>query len=345
MLQGKVKGIVYAYDVGDEYKMVTDLGIEWIRAGAGFPWTDRMFGTLSPRYLEAKERIRKAHDAGLKIMCTTPGLGGYRYVKEEGRTRWVDAWPEFCGEPGTEEFYKNVEDTCEWIARDLEGLVGPLWQNMNEIDIPTFRGDYAPIVAADTCRASARGIVKADPNAMCGTNLSHYSPDALEMADLVYRKGHTMAYVGDDQYFGSWQGKDVYEWSNVIDALYERYRLPVLANEWGYSSGGVVVPTPEDTSNVPLGWPTVCYCNAWHHEVEGGHTDEVAAQYMKEGLRIFAEHPHCLGSFIFCWKDALHCYHCGKSDCPAECFWGIVDTNTQPKAAYYAVKEALEAYY
>lgn len=41
----------------------------------------------------------------------------------------------------------------------------------------------------------------------------------------------------------------------------------------------------------------------------------------------------------------MHCYHCGQSDCPSECYWGIVDSNKQPKAAYRAVKEAIARYY
>lgn len=83
----------------------------------------------------------------------------------------------------------------------------------------------------------------------------------------------------------------------------------------------------------------------WFHEAKGGHTPEVQADYFRRGHRIFAQHPHCLGSFMFCWRDAYHCYHCGASDCPAECYWGIVDTQCRPKPAYYAVKEALAEYY
>ncbi|MFV0400375.1 MAG: hypothetical protein ACK5LX_07105 [Oscillospiraceae bacterium] len=48
---------------------------------------------------------------------------------------------------------------------------------------------------------------------------------------------------------------------------------------------------------------------------------------------------------MFCWKDAKHCYHCGQTECPAECFWGIVDNDGEPKAAYYAVKKAIAEYY
>ena len=119
----------------------------------------------------------------------------------------------------------------------------------------------------------------------------------------------------------------------------------VLANEWGYSSDGQMAEETPDPSQIPLGLNEVCHTKRWFNQVGGGHTPGIQADYFRRGLRIFAEHPHCLGSFMFCWRDAYHCYHCGEPDCPAECFWGIVDTECRPKPAYYAVKEALEEFY
>jgi hypothetical protein len=71
----------------------------------------------------------------------------------------------------------------------------------------------------------------------------------------------------------------------------------------------------------------------------------VQAEYFQRGHEIFAKHPHVLGSFMFCWRDAHNCYHCGQEECPAECFWGIVDKDCVPKPAYYAVKDAIAKYY
>ena len=124
------------------------------------------------------------------------------------------------------------------------------------------------------------------------------------MADLVYAPGHKFGYIGDDQYFGSWQGKTVESWNDVIEALHARYHLPVLANEWGYSSGGAVKETRPDPAVLPEGIPDVCYEKSWFHAVEGGHTEAVQAEYLRRGLQIFAENPHVLGSFLFCFQDA-----------------------------------------
>ena len=341
----KVLGICYAYDVKDAYQDILDIGFTWTRMGVCFPWKDRMYGELDEKYIRNREEIRKAHEAGIQVMVTTPGMGGYFYDEEKKETYYHEHWPAFIGEKGTEEYYRNVEETCAFFCRDLGENAGYLWQCMNEIDIPTFSGNYPMEVTAMTARASARGIVRENPEAKCGINLSRYHEDGLKVADMVYGPGHSFGYIGDDQYFGSWQGKTVESWNDVIDALHERYRLPVLANEWGYSSGGKTNHTRPDPSVLPEGIPDVCYEKSWYHEVEGGHTRAVQAEYLRRGLEIFAKNPHIIGSFLFCYKDAKYCYHCGEPDCPSECYWGIMHVDGNPKEACAAVRQAIQDYY
>jgi hypothetical protein len=328
-----------------ELEMVRECGFNALRLMTPFPWTDKMYGETSERYRMCKELIRIAHSHGFSNMINTPGLGAFSYDREKGATLWHDEFPSFAGEKGTPEYYDNVEAACAWIAEDLSAYAGKLWCHMNEIDIATFHGDYPLSIAAETAYRSAKGVVSVLPDALCGINLSRYYDVGVEAADMAYRDGHAFGYIGDDQYFGSWQGKDVERWTYVIGELNKRYNLPVVANEWGYSSGGAVVPKPEDENNVKPGLNSVCEAFAWHHEVEGGHTEEVQAKYLRRGLQIFAENPNVLGSFLFSWKDAPTCYHCGRPLCPSECFWGIVDQDGKPKPAYHAVKEAIREFY
>lgn len=341
----KIKGIVFAYNTSGEYEMVKELGVEWMRLNICFPWADKMFGTLSEEYIQARQEILDTHAKGFQVMPATPPLGGFSYDEKEGKTCWHEHFPEFVGKKGTDEFYENVRESMRFICEDLGEAAGIYWQCMNEIDIPVFSNDYPDDILADTARASAEGIRRANPQARCGINISCYNENAVRIADLVYREGHPFYYMGVDQYFGSWQPGDADDWIGVIDGLYERYGLPVLANEWGYSSDGELETEAPDPALIPEGLNEVCYTKKWFNQAEGGHTPQVQADYFKRGHRIFAQHPHCLGSFMFCWRDAYHCYHCGASDCPAECYWGIVDTECRPKPAYYAVKEALKEYY
>ena len=91
----KIKGIVFAYNTTGEYDMVRDLGVEWLRVNVSFPWTDRMHGTLSPRYVEAREQILRIHEAGLKVMPATPPLGGFVYDEKADDTVWKEEFPPF----------------------------------------------------------------------------------------------------------------------------------------------------------------------------------------------------------------------------------------------------------
>lgn len=304
-----------------------------------------MHGQVTEEYLAKKRFITEAAAMGFSIMINTPGLGSYRFDHSKNETLWVDDWPAFVGEKGTTAYYDNVKATCAWYAADLREVAGPLWCHMNEIDIETFHGDYSVAIAAETAFQSAAGVVSVLSDALCGINLSHYWEGGIAVADLAYRKGHSFGYIGDDQYFGSWQGRSVEAWTDVIDALSERYQLPVVACEWGYSSGGAVKDKPEDSEEIAPGLNSVCHVFGWHHEVEGGHTREIQADYVRRGLELFADHPKVLGSFLFTWKDAKHCYHCGRELCPSECFWGILEQDDTPKPAYYAVQAAANQYY
>ena len=76
-----------------------------------------------------------------------------------------------------------------------------------------------------------------------------------------------------------------------------------------------------------------------------GDTPEEQARYVQLCQKIFAEHPAVIGNFFFRWSDAETCWQCGERDCPAECAWGCVDVNENPKPAYYALKEGNEKWF
>lgn len=341
----KILGIVYAYTNENHYDMVKALGTSYIRINVPFPWEDKLYGKVSKAWENTKKAFKVAVDAGLKVMPSTPGMGGWGYDAATNTSCWTDAWPAFVGVPGSDVYYENVKATTEWMCRDLGGLADGLWQCMNELDIPTFRGDYPIEVAVDTCRASAEGIMRANPNALCGTNFAGWYEEVKPIGDLLYRPGHQFRYVGDDQYYGSWQPHTVEKWQETLDEMWDRWKLPILVNEWGYSSAGETLAQPPKPEEITPGWTDVCMNRAWYHECEGGHTEEAQAAYFRRGLEIFAKHPHVLGTFLFCFSDAKTCWHCGQHACPAECFWGITDVNCNPKPAYFAVQEAIKEYF
>ena len=338
----KIHGIVYAYTDKKRYGMVTDIGLEWIRLNIPFPWEDKMFGELSENWLRVEKDIKEAVDAGLKVMPSVPTMGSYNTPVGSEEVVWRDEWPDFVGEKGSDEYYDNVRKSSAFMCQRLGENAHSLWQCMNEIDIETFRGEYSIEIAVDTCRAAAEGITSINPNAVCGTNFTAWWDYTKDISRMLYRPGHKFGYCGIDGYYGSWHEGTVEKWENTINDMYEFCNMPVLVNEWGYSSGGVIITEDLDWKNWPKGWSENCYGKGWRYHYNGEHSPEAAAAYIKRGLEIFINNPNCLGQFMFCFSDAKRCWHCGQSECPSECLWGIVDIDLNPKPAYYVVKEALK---
>ena len=48
---------------------------------------------------------------------------------------------------------------------------------------------------------------------------------------------------------------------------------------------------------------------------------------------------------MFCFSDAVTCWHCHHENCPAECYWGLCDTECRPKKAYYAARDTIRRLY
>ena len=113
--------------------------------------------------------------------------------------------------------------------------------------------------------------------------------------------------------------------------------MKVLINEWGYSSAGGL-QTPGGTAGARAHLPEHKWRNAWG----AGHTPEVQADYVRRAHEVFLEKRDILmGAFFYRWEDQATCWQCGKADCPVETAWGIVDTQNQPKPAYWTFKEGV----
>ncbi len=67
--------------------------------------------------------------------------------------------------------------------------------------------------------------------------------------------------------------------------------------------------------------------------------------YISRCMEIFAKSEHVIGEFFFRWSDTETCWQCGDPLCPAECAWGIVDTQGRPKPGYWVLKDACEKYF
>jgi len=330
---------VVAPERGQE-ELMKQAGVEWVRAGGGLPFVDRVGGQLRERYVRERESLKALSAKGFRIMGVTPGPGVGRYKPDESGKlvmKWERGLPDWFGELGSDQCMKAYEEVCAWLAQDLRGVV-QAWQVGNELDWMQFRGPMTPEQACDYILAGARGLKRSDPSLIVGHNLaSIYGEYVPLFIERLFGEAGLLDYYGIDNYFGSWQPGGPEDWVKTISDLYERSRKPVLINEWGYASAGDVRTEEENRSGL-----SNCQLHKWYYTWGDGHTPAAQAAFIERAFEAFMEQKDKLmGQFYFRWADQPTCWQCGQPDCPVETAWGLVDLQGRPKPSYYAYREGV----
>jgi hypothetical protein len=360
----KILGVTYHGDsAGDPYPSMKATGIEWVRTDIPFPFTSELGGELSPAYQLKRLELRHASGHCIQTLSVLPQWGHRYFDPQAGENLWHDAFPSWMGTPDKDGFFERYEAVSEWIARDLGELAGGYWQVGNELDTGTFRGPYSLEQAVRFAFAGARGVLRARPSDHCGINPAEMSASSRELFRMAYSPDSPLDYAGIDNYFGSWIPGEVSDWIPVIDEVAAITGRPVLVAEWGYPSLGQVLEfdpaliekmyTLSEDERVlelinlgfPIGINPFCHLKGWANACGGAHNEQTQADYVSEGLKIFAEHPKVLGSILYCWRDSDTCYHCGQPECPSECGWGLVRVDETPKLALTAFRDAVARNY
>ncbi len=338
---GKKRIVGISAPLKPDYKLIKEAGIEWLRVGFGFPYEDRIHGGYSERFKNGLKKALNLRDMGFRLLGTSPGPGSMRYDEKAKATIWKPGVPEWAGKPGSDGYYQVLEEACAEIAGKTRELV-QLWQVANEPDIDIFRGPLSDGEMVRFLLTAARGIKRGNPEAKTGINLGFITDYSRWLMKEIYCiPDSPFDYIGIDGYFGSWQPGGPQDWLWYIDEVYEITKRPVLINEWGYSTlqSSPITDDPERKKHYNQ---IVCRNKAWNRVWKKEHSPGEQAEYIRECMEIFAEHPHVMGEFFFRWDDTPTCWQCGQPDCPAECAWGIVDVNGNPKPGYYALKKAIE---
>jgi hypothetical protein len=333
-------------------------GIGWLRTDIPFPFVDGLHGALSPAYVARRKEMHRAAASGLKLFGILPQWGHRYFNPAAGANLWHDAFPAWMGTPDDDAFYPRFSAVAEFIARDLGDISGGTWQIGNEPDTATFRGPYTLEQAVRFAFAGARGIKAASPGDRCGINPAELSSVSRELCRLAYGPDSPLDYAGIDNYFGSWIPGEVTDWIPAIDEIAALTQRPVIVAEWGYPSLGQILTFDDGllermyamsaderaaelvTLGLPPGVNPFCHWQGWANACGGAHDERTQAEYITQGLRIFAEHPRVIGSVLYCWRDSDTCYHCGKPACPSECGWGLVRVDETPKPALEAFRAA-----
>jgi hypothetical protein len=311
-------------------------GIGWMRFDFPFPFEDRHNGPLTQRYRKARAQAEALVRDGIGLLGITPlpGYGNWEPGPDgELRLTWHGFTPAYMGRPGSEEFTKGYHDLCGFLARDLKGIV-PMWQILNEMEVPQFAGPLDLRQACDLVLACARGYKEVDPSLLLGANPAG-EIKAYYLYGYLYRNGDPLDYCGADGYYGSWHPGGAETWDARIDELHAMTGKKVLLNEWGFSSvGGVASPEEHESGK------HVCALKKWHYTWGDGHTPESQAAYVRVVFDAIRKHRDVvIGTFFYRLDDQPVCGQCHQPDCPAETGWGIVDASGKPKPAYHAFAE------
>ena len=157
---------------GANVALIQEAGIGWVRQDFPFPFADRLGGKLTDGYRQAKETAKIWCEQGLMVMGVTPliGIGGYQAdVGGVMQFIWQDWLPAWMGSSGSEDYYRQYQELCVFLAQDLRGIV-QMWQVTNEMDIPIFAGPLKPRQASELILRAARGLKETDSSLIVGTN-------------------------------------------------------------------------------------------------------------------------------------------------------------------------------
>ena len=343
-------------------ELMKNAGIMLTRTIFPFPFSDETMTTVTADYAQALECVRLYRENGIETMAAIP-TAEQSTVDDKGLVSYVRKYPQWMGDYNGDFYYEVLEKMAERIAQDLGESV-QYWQIGNENDMDAFKGSLTHEQNVRYLRSLARGVKKVNPNAVCGINLagvpgigerkpegenlSGVHPYAEELINALYHDGSGLFdYIGLDGYFGTWADGGPESWIPYIDRAYEVAGKPVMINEWGYSTLQRGKPRPVEDQNRRFN-SDVCRYKDWDKngtvKWQGkDHSEETQAEYITECLKIFRDHPHCIGNLFFQWQDMATCWQCGDDDCPAETAWGCIDKNGRPKPGYYALQKFIQA--
>jgi len=322
---------VSAYPGAANIGLMKAAGIGWIRHVIPYPFVEGAGGVLSDNYLAAKSQAEAWHDDGMEILGVTPMLSLI--------------WPQ-CGEPGSRTSLDRYGAACAWLASDLRGVVAA-WQVANEVDWPPFNGPLNLRQACEMVLSGARGLKRADPSLVVGTNSAGMARSYYLLGYLHGRpygeedESGPFDYAGDDGYYGTYQPGGPERWDERIAEVHALTDLPVMINEWGFHSEG----EPMTAAELALGTHRACELHKLPYSWGGGHTPEVQAEYITAAFGAFSQHRDKLAGLVFyCWQDEERCHYCGSPGCPVTSRQGLLDVEGRPKPGYYAFRDAVRAF-
>ncbi len=364
--KGFIRGVCHP---NENFSQLKEANIGWIRIDIPYPY--KPDGSISAHYKGFKEKCRRFHEHGIKVMAVTPYPSDYIADGADVRT-----------EAGRE----KLKAVAAFLAKDLQNDVDA-FQITNEMGIPHFT---LPLTMEEAVRFIALHLETIFP--IRGRLLIGYN-SAGPQADLhagLKPYLQYVDYVGVDIYVGCFDTIPGAMWmfDSLLRYLWNFTKKPILLQEFGYISGGkpktkkekravlqaygysseaeaakepdmFIERLPETLKkhvkhvceNDPDRYADLLFRsdlkNHFYRELPAitkipgyEHTPEGQAKFYADILPHLYSLPYVCGAIIYCYMDSDRCYICGQNDCPTETRWGLVDCAGSPKPSFYAVKKA-----
>lgn len=366
---GFLKGVCHAEP---DYDLIKDANIGWFRDDIPFPYDKD--GNLSQSYIGWKEYVKGYVEEGIKIFAITPYPDDFieygldprdpanreaiqdiaRFYVED--LRGIVGAFQITNEMGVDRFTYPLEmdEAAEFIGMQLEAmapikgdiLVGynltaqSLFPKVLPLMMRKYH-KYCDYVGMDIYMGCFEPVLK---------NANQFET-VLKLIRLLTGKPVILCefgYIGLGEPKSDAEKKAIlkqYGYSsekearkNIDDFI---NNLPEeLRNEFDRYAD----ETPEYRANLMFDGE---FSNHLYCELDAGmglygfpHTPIGQAAFFSYVIPKVRKLDFVIGAFVYCWSDSGACYVCGQEDCPVETKWGLVDSDGNPKPAYYAVKYA-----
>lgn len=366
---GFLKGVCHAEP---DYDLIKDANIGWFRDDIPFPYDKD--GNLSQSYIGWKEYVKGYVEEGIKIFAITPYPDDFieygldprdpanresiqdiaRFYVED--LRGIVGAFQITNEMGVDRFTYPLEmdEAAEFIGMQLEAmdpikgdiLVGynltaqSLFPKVLPLMMRKYH-KYCDYVGMDIYMGCFEPVLK---------NANQFET-VLKLIRLLTGKPVILCefgYIGLGEPKSDAEKKAIlkqYGYSsekearkNIDDFI---NNLPEeLRNEFDRYAD----ETPEYRANLMFDGE---FSNHLYCELDAGmglygfpHTPIGQATFFSYVIPKVRKLDFVIGAFVYCWSDSGACYVCGQEDCPVETKWGLVDSDGNPKPAYYAVKYA-----
>ncbi len=364
---GYIKGVCHAEP---QYDLIKEGNIEWFRDDIPFPYDKE--GNLSLSYVYWKQEAQEYADNGIRIFGITPYPEDYieygldprvsenreaiqdiaRFYMED--LRGIVGAFQITNEMGIDRFTYplTMEEAYEFVGMQLEAMypvredviIGYNLAALSILDMPIKMykyHQYCDYVGVDLYLGCFENILK--------------NPDQyITVLNYVRKVTGKPVILCEFGYIGLGEPKS------------EEDKLAIL-NSYGYSSeeearadiDNFIKALPDDLADefdryadeTPEYKAALMFDGEFrshlYRELPEGfglyglpHTPEGQADFFSYIIPKIRNLDYVIGSFIYMWDDTGDCYVCGQEDCPVETKWGLVDSEGNPKPAYYAVQEA-----